>query len=69
MEETVVTFRNGIRTIAVYITCNTDTGELDCNVEITPEINKEDVPDLPTLLWGIFMESLTNTNNNETPTV
>lgn len=68
MEETVVTFKNGIRSIAVYLTYDNATDELNYEVDMTPEIKKEESPDLPTLLWGMFMNTLTNTNNDKTPT-
>ncbi len=68
MEETVVTFRNESRSIAVYITHDVTTDELEYNVEVSPKIEKNDTPDLPILLWGLFMDALTNnTSDKKTP--
>ena len=62
MEETknnecVVTFNNGTRKISMYFNVD-DTGGLNMQMDVNPEVNPEEEPDLPLMLAGTFLAAL-----------
>lgn len=57
MNETVVTFKNGLRVISMYFT-ETPDKELDMRMTVDPEWNPDEEPDLPMLLASTLMSVL-----------
>ena len=52
--ETVVTFKNKDRVIAMYFTQD-ENGSLDMQMSVSPEMNPDEDPDLPMLLASTFL--------------
>lgn len=58
MKDTVVTFKNETRSIAMYFS-ELEDGGLDMQMSITPEFDPEkEQPDLPMLLASTLMNAL-----------
>ena len=55
--ECVVTFNNGIRKVSMYFSTD-DTGGLNMQMDVTPEVNLDEEPDLPLMLAGTFLTAL-----------
>lgn len=57
MNETVVTFKNKDRAIAMYFTQD-ETGNLDMQMNVSKELDPNEDPDLAMLLASTFLTAL-----------
>lgn len=65
MNKAKVTFSNDVRNITIDFTHNLETGNLDYNVTVDPELKEGEPLDLATLLADKFLGSLVTPENTD----
>lgn len=58
MEETVVTFKNANRSIAIYFTWDKEKDTMDYDVTVNPEHKEGEEADLPMILSSILLNAM-----------
>lgn len=67
MNEVVVTFKSKDRSIAMYFT--EENGDLQMQMNVSPELKQDEEPDLTMLLASTFLNSIQKEDENDEPSI
>jgi len=67
MNEVVVTFKSKDRCIAMYFT--EENGDLQMQMNVSPELKPDEEPDLTMLLASTFLNSIQKEDKNDEPSI